>query len=385
MESLKRMVWITALLLLCAPLLLQLSGIRLGQPLKGWQPPPPQDTLSWESWAEGNWQDNVEEQARYRLKARPLLARLNNQLRYSLFGQLNSRNVIRGKNGYFYEEPYIRSYLGLDFQGEESIAENVAMLETIADSLKANGSRLLFVLSSGKASFMPENFPPPYDTMPKGISNYETYRKYLLQSRIPTLDLNRYLQDMKDTASYKLYTKGNTHWSAYALYSVTDTLLRTIEQLLDRNLPDYHYGPVTIERKARGLDDGIFQSLNLLWTNMEDEYAYRDIILEPDQLPGAYRPKVWAIGDSFYGTLMDAGIPHRFFHPNSLFLYYFSEVRTLDGRTYPLKEVEKQRREIENQDLILIFITEANIGACCWGMTGAFYRMYQERNEGMME
>lgn len=379
MVYLKQTVWILALMLFSGPLLLQLTGMRLGRPLKGWQPPPTQDSLSWESWVEGRWQEDVEEQARRRLNARPFLVRLNNQLKYSLFGQLNSRNVILGKDGYFFEEPYIRSYLGLDFQGEKSIAENVAMLEAVADSLEANGSRLLFVLSSGKASFMPEHFPPPYDTMPKHTSNYEIYRKYLLQSRVPTLDLNQYLLDMKDTASYKLYTKGNTHWSAYALYAVTDTLLHTIEQLLGKNLPDYRYGPITVEDKARGLDDGIFQSLNLLWTALEDEYAYRDILLEPKQPPDAYRPKVWAIGDSFYGTLMDAGIPHRFFGPNALFLYYFSEVRTLDGQAYPLRELEKQRREIEKQDLILIFITEANIGACCWGMTGAFYRVYHSK------
>ncbi len=379
MLLLKRICWICGLLLLCAPLLLQISGLSLGRPLKGWQPPPQQEELRWKSWAEGRWQDNAGEQARYWLRARPFLVRLNNQLKYPLFGQLNSQQAVRGKNGYFYEEPYIRSYLGLDFQGEESIAGNVAMLQTISDSLKANGSRLLFVLSSGKGSFLPENFPPPYDTMPRRTSNYETYRKYLLQSSIPTLDLNQYLLDMKDTASHKLYTKGNTHWSAYALYAVTDTLLRAMEQLLGKNLPDYHYGPIVKERKARGLDDGIFQSLNLLWTKLEDDYAYREIILEPQQPPDVYRPKVWAIGDSFYGALMEAGIPRRFFDPGSLFLYYFKEVQTLDGQTYPLKAVEKQRPEIEKQDLILIFITESNIGACCWGMTGAFYRMYHNK------
>lgn len=376
MQFLKRLIWISSLLLLCGPLLLQVSGTRLGRPLKGWQPPPLRDSLSWENLTEGRWQADLEEQARSRLQARPFLVRLNNQLKYSFFGQLNARNTLLGKRGYFFESPYIRSYLGLDFQGAESIAENVQMLKSIADSLQSNGSRLLFVLSSGKATFMPENFPPPYDTMAKGTSNYETYRKYLLQSEVPVLDLNQYLLELKDTASYPLYTKGNTHWSAYALYAVTDTLVRCIEKMLDQDLPDYHYGPITVEHKARGLDDGIFQSLNLLWTSSKDEYAYREIIPEPEQPPGVYRPKVWAIGDSFYGTLMDAEIPHRFFDPGSLFLYYFREVKTLDGQTYPLKAIAEKRREIESQDLILIFVTEANMGACCWGMTGAFYRMY---------
>ena len=67
----RRLVWFSALLLLCSPLLLQLSGTRIGKPLKGWQAPPKTDSLSWRSWVEGRWQVNVEEQARHRLKARP--------------------------------------------------------------------------------------------------------------------------------------------------------------------------------------------------------------------------------------------------------------------------------------------------------------------------
>ena len=381
MLHLKRMVFISSLLLLCCPLLVQVSGYNLGKSLKGWQAPPPQDSLSWESWKNGQWQSNLEEQARHQLKARPFFARLNNQLKYSLFDHLNSRNVILGKNGYFFEEFYIQSYLGLDFQGEENISQNVAILESISDSLRAKGSNFLFVLSSGKASFMPENFPAPYDTMSKGINNYETYRKYLLQSSIPTLDLSQYLRDLKDTATYKLYTKGNTHWSAYGLYSVTDTLVGKIENLLGKNLPDYHYGKIVMEDKARGLDDGIFQSLNLLWTNTKDEYAYQDIIIDANQPPDVYRPKVWVVGDSFYGTLMDTEIPHRFFDPGSLFIYYTKEVRTLNGKTYPFdfKAFRQKRQEAENQDLIIFFITESNIGACGWGMIGTLERMYKKK------
>ena len=97
----KRVVWTLVLLLLCAPMLLQLSGTILGRPLKGWQPPPEPDTLSWESWSEGQWQGYAEEQARYRLNARPFLARLNNQLKYSLFGKLNAHNIFMGKNGVY--------------------------------------------------------------------------------------------------------------------------------------------------------------------------------------------------------------------------------------------------------------------------------------------
>lgn len=379
MNLVKRILFFSALLLLCSPMLLQVSNIQLGKKLKGWQAPPVKDTLNWKNVSTGRWQANIENSVRADLKAKPLLARLNNQMKASLFGQLNAQNVIEGKNGFLFEEAYIRTYLGLDFKGEKSIANNVNQLKLIADSLEANGSHLLFVFASGKASFMPEHFPAPYDTMSKGVSNYETYKKLLTQANVSTLDLNSFLSELKDTSQYNLYTKGGTHWSEYAIGFVTDTLIGKIEAILNTNLPDYSYGPVETTNKPRGTDDDIFQSLNLLWSSIDETYAYRDLQVVTAQASNGYRPKVWAIGDSFYGTLMDAYIPHRFFDPNSLFIYYSLEVRTLDGKTYPFvfEEFEKKRTEAENQDLIIIFITEANIGNCCWGLTGMFSRMYE--------
>ena len=58
-------------------------------------------------------------------------------------------------------------------------------------------------------------------------------------------------------------------------------------------------------------------------------------------MPGVYRPPGCGNGDSFYGTLMDAGIPHRFFDPNSLFLYYFNEITNAGRANLPAERSRK--------------------------------------------
>ena len=370
----KQFLFLLLFSLLLAPVVLQLFGTRIGKKLKGWQAPPKEVVLNSQNWLQGDWQKYQEGQAKSKFKGRPFFVRLNNQLKYSFFHQTNAKDVIEGKNGYFFEERYIHSYLGKDFDGEESIRENVSMLADISDSLHAQDIPFLMVLASGKGTFMPENFPPPYDTTRKTTNNYETYKKYFLKDSVPLLDLNQYLVDLKDTASYPLYTKGNTHWSAYALQFVVDTLLKRIELALEAALPDYTLGAITVEQQARGNDAGIYNSLNLLWSRLEEEYVYADFQVQSDST--AIQPRIWTIGDSFFGTLFDAQIPQRFFEKDSKFLYYYHQVWTHDGQRSRTKDLHDLKALLLDTDMVIIFITDANIGQCCWGMTGTFYRLF---------
>ena len=376
----KDLFWGLIMAILLFPMVFQLSSGTIVHPLKGWQPPPKEVDLQWSNIKQGKWQDQKEAAAKYFLQARHFLIRLNNQLKYSLFGKLNSKDVIQGKEGYLFEERYIRTHLGLDFLGDESIRENVEMIKGFTDSLKRNDAELLFVFASGKGMFMPEYFPEKYQNHPKKTNNYETYLKYIKQYEVPYLDLNQYLVDLKDTAAYGLYTKGNTHWSEYALTYVLDTLFITIEKQLDIDLLDYSYDSVEIAPKARGLDAGIFKALNLYWTQLEEQYAYRAINIKEDEVLQKNKPKIWIIGDSFFGTLFNDYLPQRFFDPSSKFLYYFQQIWTFDGQKYPTTNLEDLRGSVEEQDMIIVFITDANLGSCCWGMTGVFYRMYHPEN-----
>ena len=373
-QYIKNIIFYSLMALLCGPMLFHSLDWSLGKKLRGWQAPVEEVQLRLENWRSGDWQHYQEAAIKAQLKARPWLIRFNNQVKYSLFGVLNARDVIAGKEGQFFEEQYIRAYLGLDVAEEQSLEENVEALEAISDSLFANGTAFMIVLASGKGTFMPENFPDRYASIAKSKNNYEVFLQALKQTTIPTLDLNQYLLELKDTASHTLYTKGNTHWSNYALGFVVDTFLQRIELLLNKDLPDYQFQPLEMAQEARGNDAGIFNSLNLLWTKLEEDYAYRPIkVLEEE---GKYQPQVWVIGDSFYGTLFEEKIPHRFFDNDSRFLYYYQQLWAQDGQRYRVKDVQNLKKSVLENDLVLVFITDANIDDCCWGMTGAFYRLF---------
>lgn len=369
------MFFVLLLGLLLSPLAFQYFDDPIVKPLKGWQASTKPIKLTTQNWLDGSWQNNRENFAKEHLKLRHLLIRFNNQLKFSLFKKLNSRNVVMGKNNCFYEERYIKAYKGMDFLGEEKVAENVQKMQRLTDSLRSHGTQFLVVLVAGKGSFFPECFPPKYDGIPKGPNNYETYAKYLAQSTIPYLDINRYFLEMKDTSRYNLFTKAGVHWSIYGAYKAVDTLLTTIENLLQKDLPDYHYSPLQVTTKAKDTDNDIFEALNLLWTKVHETYAYKKMVLEKEK-EGKYRPKVWVIADSFFWTLYSRKIPDNFFDPSALFMYYFNDIWQTDRQHYKRPSIKFTKKMLEQQDLIILFATETNIKLNGWKMVDTFLKVY---------
>jgi hypothetical protein len=157
---------------------------------------------------------------------------------------------------------------------------------------------------------------------------------------------------------------------------VTDTLISTIETLLQRDLPDYQREAVSLKYTPTYYTEaGIFASLNLYWTQLQDTFAYRHIAPESWDYENKYRPKVWAIGDSFYGTLLTYDVPQRFFDPGSIFFYYNkSVVGTLENKNYTPGKITDYLDQLSEQDLVIIMTTDANIKGCTWGATGDVLR-----------
>ena len=376
----KNILFSIIMAILLFPLCFQPFDGTITEKLKGYQAPPKKVDLSFYTWLDASWQKYLEDYSKDQLQARHFLIRINNQLKYSLFDKMNANAVERGKNDFFFEYRYIDSYLGLNFRGEDFISKKVEQLQELTDTLNNHGVELLFVLASGKGHFMPENLPEKYQSIEKRQNHYETYVRYLKKSTVSYLDLNQYLLDMKDTTSYPLYTKGNIHWSFYAISFVTDTLIHTIENQLNEDLPDYSCAPVEIKYEPTFYTEGgIFKSLNLYWTELKDTFAYRNAIIEEEANKDKFRPKIWAVGDSFYGTLNTYKVPHQFFDPGSLFFYYNSQVSRIEDKNYKDGTIRSFLEKIEEQDMIIFFTTDAGIQDCSWGAAEEILKWYKEK------
>ena len=290
--------------------------------------------------------------------------------------------MVKGKEDYLYEEGYIKAYLGEDFLGEDAIREKVQKLRKVIDTLAHYDTQVLFVMASGKATYLPEYLPSQYDPQQKGPNNYETFRTYFLQYDIPHIDINSYLLAQKDTADYPLYPRGGTHWSMYATWKVTDTLLNKIEEMFARPTVQYFYPGGPTDTLPREADGDIAKAANLLHYPYRETLKYRWAELV-DKDSSLFRPNVLAIGDSYFWTLYGYFVPDNCFGPDWRFWYYGREIWLRNKREdFNVSAIEDLRPEFENRDLILIMIAETNLKGCCMGFVEQAYDLYfGERSE----
>ncbi|MEL6656279.1 MAG: hypothetical protein AAFP77_04120 [Bacteroidota bacterium] len=362
------------------PLFFQNFSGTITFPLKGYQVKARKVDFNRKHVLDGQWQNYAEAYTKDNLQTRHFLIRLNNQLKYSLFDHLNAKNVERGKNDFYFERHYAQSYLGVTYNGEKILSEKIKTISELRDTLAQRGIETLVVLAAGKGQYMPENLPPRCDTIPKKTNDYEVFSQMLQEANIPSLDLQQYLLSMKDTTSYPLFTKGNIHWSFYAISYVTDTLLQTLEKQLDQDLPDYERAPVRLSyRPHYYTEKGIFGSLNLYWTTLADTFAYRDIKTESIDYEGKYRPKVWVVGDSFYGTLVTYDVPQYFFDENTTFFYYNGAiVNHLENKQYAPGKIKDYLSQLEEQDIVILWTTDAGIEGFDWGASDMILEHYRQ-------
>ena len=361
------------------PLCFQLASGTITLPLKGYQPKAKEVDFSRESIKNGSYQNYVEAYAKDHLQSKHFFIRLNNQLKYSLFDHLNAYDVERGKNDYYFESRYARTYLGTRFTGEKILSEKIENISELKDSLSAHDIELLVVLAAGKGQFMPENISARYDTIVKRPNDYELFSAGLAAAEIPVLDLQQYLLSMKDTASYPLFTRGNIHWSFYAISFITDTLVSTIEQQLGVDLPEYKREAIRLAYEpSYYTEKGIFASLNLYWTKLQDTFAYRDIIPASLVYENKYRPKVWVVGDSFYGTMETYQVPQQFFDPTTTFFYYNNSiVNAAENKQYAPGNIKDYLSQLEEQDLLILWTTDAGIRGFDWEATNNILDHYR--------
>src|SRR5688572_27194692 len=154
-ENIKLGLAIFVLLTLFLPLAQSRMGLVEVKPLSGAVVYPEKHPFTLSGWFDGSYQKNKEEYVNDMFGFRNLCVRVNNQIAFSLFGEVKANEVVIGKEGYLFEEQYIKSYLGEDFIGDSKVKKKMASLKYISDTLAKLNKQLMLVFSVGKASFYP--------------------------------------------------------------------------------------------------------------------------------------------------------------------------------------------------------------------------------------
>lgn len=306
------------------------------------------------------WQNYMHETGKSKLRLRSFLIRLNNQLKYSLFGQVGLQRIEKGKDGHFYTKVTIDSYFGRNYIGEDNIRDSVAALTVIRDSLQAYGTELIIVVAPGKAFIYPEYIPDQLVRETRDTSNYDIYSKELEKADFPFIDFIPVFLQMKDTAVYPIMPKAAVHWSIYAASVAADSVLIHLERLIGKPLPKVAERKIQTSFFPKHTDGDIADVLNLLDMASQERYAYPIVTKVNEE--GTFRPNILAISDSYYWSLIHNHVPDNFFSDRSQYYFYFKDI--YPTKTRPVKSVDSinnLKEDLCSRDVIILMTSDGTL------------------------
>jgi hypothetical protein len=344
-------------LLLLVPFLQDIFSFVNLKPLVGAFIPSAKEEFNKRNWFEGDFQKSYERWYEENIGLRNFLIRSFNQVDYSLFNTLHG-DVVAGKKGYLFQQPYLDAHIGKDFIGEANITSRMERINYVTQQLALKGIHVMIVIAPTKADFFSEYVPSFYSRHKTDSTNYECWREKLAASTIPYIDFNDYFLKAKDTSRYALFPKNGIHWSYYGMYLVADSLLKLMREKTGIDLKKLNCEGIEMGSDLNTTDYDLARLANLLFDLKNVEMPYPVMTVEDNQ--SKKKPNVLVIGDSFYWNIYNTDIPGKIFNgPN--FWYYNYQAYT-DSTNGPQKyDAGNCMPVVEKQQVVLILQTVSNL------------------------
>lgn len=344
--------------ILWIPFLLEKSHFIEEKKLEGWfEIPDSTFKLNDTSWFDVVYQEKYEKWYNFNMGLHTTGVRLSNQIDYWTLQQ--KQNVIIGKNNELMGQDYIYSYLGRDFVGQDSIEKECIRIRQLQATLKKHGIDFFIVIAPNKTRIYNQHIPDFYHPENRKPGNYESYVEGFKKFGINQLNVQSWFEHAKDTSRYPLFTNLGVHWSIYGGMRFTDSLLRYTANLSGRKLNHLKLSFVRQTDTADATDNDLEKTMNLLFTikpNKKFAYIEREPIIDSTN----ERPRLLAVGDSYWWTVMNFGVPRIFFADSSAYFYYNSTAFFNFGQDHPVAEVNP-KHIVLSSDIILLIYTEPNL------------------------
>ncbi len=323
----KRFLLRLGLILLLYPMLELVTPLRISGGISRESLTSTFEPLNLENFTEGVFQETLSDYVSDQIGFFAFFVKLHNQLEYSLFGNIFTGEVVKGKDNYLFEQPYIDTYFGKDFLGLPKIERFGGVFKELQDSLEARGKVVVFGMATGKASFYPEYLP--YQEEVDSL-NYDYFRQEFDKRGINYIDFIPYFQELKKEYGDLLFPKYGIHWSHFSNVFVADTLVRFIEGKTGWDLPNVHITKMNYSTEPRYYDNDIASSMNLFTELKPDSMAYPDFEWDPKTADNP--KKLLIIGDSFGWDLVENLRLGQDCFDEMEFWYYNLTVHTTDSR-----------------------------------------------------
>ncbi len=309
--------------------------------------------LTLANFASGQYQSQAEQYSRENFGFREWHIKLYNQFNYSLFNQTTCHFIVPGKDGWLFYTEAFNDYYGIEpihqyrtyDRAREWAQQNVRMMNKLRYVLKDYGVEFLCFMAPNKAEIYPEYLPYHQPAPADAIHTAAYYDSLMTAIDFPHVEMTKWYQSMKDTASFLLFPKRDTHWRYSAVYGY-DSLFCYMNSLNDFGIPDIHIDRlVKLDTMYPENDE---QTLNLIFPIRHDSPKYRaDITVDP-----GHKPKVLFVGDSFIWDLETYMPWKEILEDVEIWFYNKSSFVGFEKEKHPIGEIDRLR-SILNADYVV--------------------------------
>lgn len=374
-KTVKNIIFISVFMLLIsfsgfATLLKIATGKDLDRQLNGNFDPVKTPVLSVDCIVDKSFQQDFEVYFHNTFTGRGYLITTYNQIRHSLFEE-NSQSCVGDSLIY---EPYIIAHLGIipyDYNDPGRMSEMVnyaEKLQTVSDLLEGRGKSLIFVIASGKASWLEEDIPQRYYLMPQGLGAEECLDELIKKKDILYLNCDQYLKRI--SFEYPVFYKSSHHWSRTAEIEIENAVFDIINSQTPFRVENYEIRD-SIESSTPIDRDGDTWSLMNLWIPTDETYYSYDISVNTV----SETTNICIQGDSYTTEIArdlirngHNGVVSNINYDNAY--YVNGECVSLIGHDFSTLDMNKI---VDENDIFIILYTDYNLPSYGFGFIDALY------------
>jgi alginate O-acetyltransferase complex protein AlgJ len=225
--------------------------------------------LTWSSFHDGTLQKALVSRVTDAMPIRPILIRLNNEIRYHMFGEVTAPQVVRGAKGHLIERTYLDDYCSrLEGMGTERAAIALPKLKDIQNFYSARGGVFVYVVTPSKVAHLPEYFIDRVacPSTPKArAALVGDYVEALKREGIHVVDTASLIHSLKGAYPFDIFPEGGTHWNDVGGARATSLLVDEINRQAGRDIIPPFTFTYTMSGAGSGADRELVDLLNVFF------------------------------------------------------------------------------------------------------------------------
>lgn len=316
-------------------------------------------SLTLESYKDMSYQAQLEKFASENFGFHEGIIRLYNQYLW-VFRKTYAFDVTIGKDKWLYPKKCVQDhYRQVSYEAENvyddaslinKLDKDLDRLKRVQDLLEQRGTKLFLLICPAKDVIYPEYLPDTRDyVMGDALRAVEYVPQALADRGINYVDMCDWFLKIKDTVSYPLFPMRAMHWSDIACIHAADSVIRYMEQLTGKNMPNLKIGPMYPGPTVYP-DGDLEQSMNLLW-DIKPPFQNYYAKVETDADPTAQKLNLLTVGDSFFKN-WNYTLPLKDIFNNYPYYFYYSTVY-FDPNHDQVSQVNLLE-ELERADIVML-------------------------------